>query len=92
MPLNKPLGSDRDEPIWVAINIYMETTQGISLYSYLYLKLTKILCFSSYVICFFFYRIREQERGTGSAQRQWGFGGRLWEEVGGGSNNGYTCK
>jgi hypothetical protein len=37
----------RDEPIWVVIHIYMETTQGISLYSYLYLKLAKALCFSN---------------------------------------------
>jgi hypothetical protein len=31
--------SGRDEPIWVVILIFMEATQGISLYSYLYLKL-----------------------------------------------------
>jgi hypothetical protein len=33
--------SGRDEPIWVVIYITMETTQGISLYSYPYLKLAK---------------------------------------------------
>jgi hypothetical protein len=29
--------SGRDEPIWVVVHMCMETTQGISLYSYLYL-------------------------------------------------------
>jgi hypothetical protein len=41
----------------------METTIEISLYSYLYLKLTKLPCFSHYLLCFFFYKIREQEGG-----------------------------
>jgi hypothetical protein len=57
----------RDEPIWVVIHICMETTQGISLYSYLYLKLAKTPCFSYYLLCFFFYKIGEQEGRTGSA-------------------------
>jgi hypothetical protein len=30
----------------------METTQGISLFSYLYLKIAKILCLSYYHLCF----------------------------------------
>jgi hypothetical protein len=38
-----------------------------SLCSYLYLKLAKIPC-SSFHLCFFFYKIREQESGTGSPQ------------------------
>jgi hypothetical protein len=46
----------------------METTQGISLYTYLYLKLAKTLCFS-YFLCFFFYKIREKKGRTGSAWR-----------------------
>jgi hypothetical protein len=33
----------------------------------------KIPWFSNYLLCFFFYNIREQEGGTGSAQR-WGRG------------------
>jgi hypothetical protein len=41
---------------------------GISLCSYLYLKLPKMPCFSLYLLCFFFYKIGEQEGGTGSAQ------------------------
>jgi hypothetical protein len=48
----------------------METTQGISLYSYFYLKLAKILCFSYYLLCFFFYKIGEQEDRTGSSWSQ----------------------
>jgi hypothetical protein len=35
--------SGRDEPVWVVTHISMETTQEISLYSYLYLKLAKML-------------------------------------------------
>jgi hypothetical protein len=33
--------SGRDEPVWVAIHKCMEAMLGISLYSYLYLKLAK---------------------------------------------------
>jgi hypothetical protein len=47
--------SGRDEPILVLIHIYMETSQGTFLYSYLYLKLTKTPYFS-------FQRIRGQNR------------------------------
>jgi hypothetical protein len=49
----------------------MESTQGISLYSYPYLKLTKMPWFSYYLFCFFFNKIREQEKegGAGSAWR-----------------------
>jgi hypothetical protein len=45
----------------------MEAMPGISLYSYLYLKLAKILCLSYYLLCFLFNKIGEQEDGTGSA-------------------------
>jgi hypothetical protein len=48
----------------------METTQGISLCSYLHLKLPKTPCFSY----FLFNKIAEQEGGTGSARRKWGEG------------------
>jgi hypothetical protein len=56
----------------------METKQGISLYSYLYLKLAKAPCFSYYLLCFFFYKIGEQECGICSALR-WGKGVRRVE-------------
>jgi hypothetical protein len=35
--------SGRDEPMWVAEQMYMEGTLGISLYMYLYLKVAKML-------------------------------------------------
>jgi hypothetical protein len=63
----------RDEPVWVVMHICMETTQGISFYSYLYLKLAKTPCFSYYLLCFFFYKIREQKGGRDYAWR-WGLG------------------
>jgi hypothetical protein len=48
----------------------MEAMLGISLCSYLYFKLAKMLCLSYYLLCFLFNKIREQEVGTGSAQKQ----------------------
>jgi hypothetical protein len=72
----------RDKHILVVIYIYiyewsMETTQEISLYSYLYLKLAKMPCFSFYLLWgFLSYRIGEQEGRTDSA----GWGG--WALVG----------
>jgi hypothetical protein len=50
-----------------AQHVCMETTQGIILCSYLYLKLAKMPCFSNCVSCFFFYKIGKQEGRTGSA-------------------------
>jgi hypothetical protein len=38
--------------MWVVIHMCMEATLGISLYSYLYLKLAKMLCLSYYLLCF----------------------------------------
>jgi hypothetical protein len=62
-------GSGRDEPMWVAIHMCMEAMLGISLYSYLYLKLEKTVCLSYYLLCFLFNKIGEEEGGTGSAQK-----------------------
>jgi hypothetical protein len=59
--------SGTDEPMWVVIYICMEAMLGISLYSYLYVKLAKMLCVSYYLLCFLFNKIGEQESGTGSA-------------------------
>jgi hypothetical protein len=59
-------------PMWVTIYKCMEATLGISLYSYLYLKLTKTLCLSCYLLCFLFNKIREQECRTASAWKQSG--------------------
>jgi hypothetical protein len=58
----------RNESIWVVIHTCMKTTQRISLYSYLYLKLAKITHFSYYRLCFFLLqkqRRAEQVRGQG---------------------------
>jgi hypothetical protein len=70
--------SGRDEPIWVAMYIFMETTQGISLYSYLYLKVAKMPCFAYCLLCFLFNIIR----------------GKFCPEEGrvAGPYNAYTCK
>jgi hypothetical protein len=57
--------SDRDEPMWVAIHKCIEAMPGISLYSYVYLKLAKMLCLSYYLLCFLFNKIGEEGR-TGS--------------------------
>jgi hypothetical protein len=53
-----------DEPNGVVMHICMETTQGNSMYSYLYLKLPKSHVFLFYLFSFFFFKIREQESGT----------------------------
>jgi hypothetical protein len=63
--------------MWVVIHKCMEATLGISLYSYLYLKLAKTLCLSYYFLCSLFNKIAEQEGGTGSAgMREMGGGER----------------
>jgi hypothetical protein len=56
--------------MWVAIHKSMEAMLGISLYSYLCLKQAKTLCLSYSLLCFLFNKIRKQEGGTGSAQKQ----------------------
>jgi hypothetical protein len=61
--------SGRDEPMWIAIHMCMEAMLGISLYSYLYLKLAKTLCLSYSLLCFLFNKIIEEDR-TGSDQKQ----------------------
>jgi hypothetical protein len=50
--------------------MYTEAMLGISLYSYLYLKLAKVLCVSYYFLCFLYNKIGEEDR-IGSAWR-WG--------------------
>jgi hypothetical protein len=65
----------------------MEAMLGISLYSYLYPKLAKMLCLSYYLLCFLFNKIGEEDK-TGSAWKLQAGGGWL---VGRGSpNNVYT--
>jgi hypothetical protein len=43
---------------------------GISLYSYLYLKLAKTMSLSYYLSCFLFNKIGEEEGGTGTDSAQ----------------------
>jgi hypothetical protein len=74
--------SGRDEPMRVAIHKCMEATLGIFLYSYLYLKLAKMLCFCHYLLCFPFNKIREQEGRTVSTWKLVGEveGGGRWHK------------
>jgi hypothetical protein len=80
--------SSRDEPMWIAIYMHIETMLVISLYSYLYLKLAKMLCLSYYLLCFLFNKIRELEEGTGSSQKQRAEWRKRWRWP----NNVYTCE
>jgi hypothetical protein len=70
----------REEPMCVVIHMCMEAMLGISLYSYLYLKLEKMLYLSYYLLCFPFSKIGEQEGGIGSA-RGWGRVGKQYVHV-----------
>jgi hypothetical protein len=47
----------------------IEAMIGVSLYSYLYFKLAKMLCLSYYLLCFLFNKTEEEGR-TGSAWKQ----------------------
>jgi hypothetical protein len=51
----------------------MEAMLGISPYSYLYLKLAKMLCLSYHLLCFLFNKIGEEGK-TSSAWKQGGQG------------------
>jgi hypothetical protein len=66
--------SGRDESIQVVIHICMETMVGISLYSYAYVTLAKMLCLSYYCLCLLFHKIEEEGR-TGSAWKREGLRG-----------------
>jgi hypothetical protein len=63
--------SGRDESMWVVIHVCMEATLGISLYSYLYLKLAKTLCLFHYLLCFSHQKIR-YKRTEEVLPRNWG--------------------
>jgi hypothetical protein len=53
--------SGTDESIRVVTHMCMEAMLGISVYSYLYLKLAKTLCLSYYCLCLLFKKIEEAE-------------------------------
>jgi hypothetical protein len=71
--------SGRDEPKWVVIHMCMEASLGTSLYSYLHLKLAKMLFF----LLSLMFSLQQNQR-THFAQKQ--------RVVGGGPNNVYTCE
>jgi hypothetical protein len=75
--------SGRDEPMCVVMHMCMEAMLGISLYSYLYFKIAKMVCLSYYLFCFLFNKIGEEER-TGSPWKREGSGeeGRSGEQGG----------
>jgi hypothetical protein len=75
--MGRRLGSSEDETIGVIIHICMETIHAISLCSYLYHTLAKRAWFSYYLLCIFFYKIREQEDRTGLHGAK---GWHKWEE------------
>jgi hypothetical protein len=64
--------SGRDESIQVVKRLCMEAMLGISLYSYPYRKLAKMLCLSYSCLCLLFNKIEEEVR-TGSAWKQVGW-------------------
>jgi hypothetical protein len=61
--------------MWVVKHIYMVTTPGISLYSYLYLKLAKMLCF---FLLSLMLSLQQNQRTRGqnrfSSEAVWGLG------------------
>jgi hypothetical protein len=75
--------SGRDEPIQVVTHMCMEAMLGISLYSYLYLKLAKTLSLSYYHYVFSSTKLEKMveqvlpgsEEG-GERRKGWGTGGR----------------
>jgi hypothetical protein len=64
--------SGKDEPIRVVIHMCMEALLGISLYSYLYLKLAKMLCLSHYLLCFLFNKSGEEGTTSSAWSEDWG--------------------
>jgi hypothetical protein len=59
--------SGRNESMWIAILKCMEATLGITLYSYLYPKLAKMLRLSYYLLSFLSNKIGEEEGEIGAA-------------------------
>jgi hypothetical protein len=54
--------SGRDEPVWVSIHMCMEAMLGISLYSYLYLKIAK--CYVILAISYIFSSTKSVNKRT----------------------------
>jgi hypothetical protein len=77
--------------IQVVIHMCMEAMLGISPYSYLYLKLAKMLCLSYYLLCLLFNKIEKRAEqvlpGSGGGGGEESESGRR-----DGPNNVYTYK
>jgi hypothetical protein len=58
--------------MWIEIHMCTEATLGISLYSYLYLKLAKMLCLSYY---FYVFSSTKSENKRAAVQKQGGLVG-----------------
>jgi hypothetical protein len=75
--------SGRDKPICIIIHMCMEAMLRISLYSYLYLNLVKILCLSYYLLFVLFNKIGEEKGRTGSSWKRDGvLEGEGWSRAG----------
>jgi hypothetical protein len=77
--------SGRDEPMCIEIHKCVETMLRISLYSYLYLKLAKLVCLSHYLLCFAFSSTKSVKKraeqvlpGSGGGESGWVRGGEGW--------------
>jgi hypothetical protein len=60
--------SGRDEPVGVVMHKCVETTKGIYLYKYLYLKLAKTPCFSYYLYAFSFKKLAKKRAELGGCK------------------------
>jgi hypothetical protein len=67
--------SCRDELMWVAIQMCMEAMLGISLYSYLYHKLAKMLSFLLSLMFFLQQNWRTRRQNRFCPEAGWGEGG-----------------
>jgi hypothetical protein len=79
--------SGREELTWVAIHKCMEAMLGISLCSYLYLKLAISICLSYYLLSFLFNKCGED--GETDSAYKWRAGGKKGRD---GLNDVYTCR
>jgi hypothetical protein len=57
--------SCRDEPMWVVIHVCIKAILGVSLYSYLYLKLVKMLPF----LLSFMFHLQQNQRSRGEVNQ-----------------------
>jgi hypothetical protein len=75
--------SGENETIWIVIQMYIEPMLGISLYSYLYLMLVKMLCLFYYILCYLFNKIAEEGRTDYAWKRGWVRGSGVGQGAGG---------